>query len=348
MNKFLNKLFRKKRIKPWQRKPKTFMSHKFFMKRKSFFSKKSKNDSAKNLKRGLFIIFIFVVIYFIFFSESFMIKKININGNKTVTGKSIEKIIENENSNQALIIFSKNNFFLNDKDKLREELLNEFPEIETIIIKKKFPNILEIEITEKNPLILWCRTESCYYLDLKGTAFMTEENGMETYKNKKFIKIIEETKIKEEIEDELERKEKEKIRENELALLNNIQDATDLEISDDSEDEEKENEKDIILEPIEINDKVADEDFINFVFELDNNIKNNTDLKIKYYKTKGVKTREIIAYTNKNIRIYFNTIDDAKVQTTYLKDFISGGIGKNEINTLEYIYLKSGNKIFYK
>ena len=275
-----------------------------------------------------------------------MIKKINISGNKSISRESIEKTIENESSNQALIIFSKNNFFLNDKDKLREELLNEFPEIETIIIKKKFPNILEIEITEKNPLILWCRTESCYYLDLKGTAFMTEENGMETYKNKKFIKIIEETKIKEEIEDELERKEKEKKRENELALLNNIQDVTDLEISDDSEDEEKE--KDIILEPIEINDKIADEDFINFVFELDNNIKNNTDLKIKYYKTKGVKTREIIAYTNKNIRIYFNTIDDAKVQTTYLKDFISGGIGKNEINTLEYIYLKSGNKIFYK
>ena len=71
-------------------------------------------------------------------------------------------------------------------------------------------------------------------------------------------------------------------------------------------------------------------------------------MKIKYYKTKGIKTRELIAYTDRNIRIYFNATNDAKLQTTYLKDFISKGIGKKEINALEYIYLESGNKIFYK
>ncbi|MEA2097936.1 MAG: FtsQ-type POTRA domain-containing protein [Patescibacteria group bacterium] len=342
MNKFLNRLFRKKKVKFWQRKPKKFMS------RKHLFSKKNKNDSVKKLKRGLFAILIFIIIYFVFFSKFFIIEETNISGNKTISREGIEKIIENENSNKALVILSRKNFFLSDKDKLREKLLNEFPEIETIMIKKKFPNTLEIEITEKNPLILWCRTENCYYLDLKGIAFMTEDNGMEIYKDKKFIKIIEKIKIKEEIEDKLERERERKAKEATLTPSNDIQNLIDSEISDDPEDKEEDKEKDIILEPIKINDKVADEDFINFVFELDNNIRNDTDLKIKYYKTKGAKTREIIAYTNKNIRIYFNTIDNAKTQTTYLKDFISIGIGKNEINTLEYIYLKSGNKIFYK
>ena len=180
---------------------------------------------------------------------------------------------------------------------------------------------------------------------------MAESNDAEIYKYKKFIKIIEEIEIKEEIEDELERKKKAK--ENESALLDNIQNTIDSEISDNPEYDERENDKKnedkhIMLEPIKINDKIADEDFINFVFKLDGSIKSETSIKIKYYKTKGVKTREIIAYSDKNIRIYFNTANDAKLQTTYLKEFISKGIGKDEINTLEYIYLESGNKIFYK
>ena len=337
--------FRKKRMKPWQRKPKIFAS------RKSYFFKKSKSGSAKNLKRGLLIAFIFFVVYLIFFSEFFIIKKIDINGNKTISNENIEKIIKNESSNPILAVFPGNNFFLTSEKKIKEKLLSEFSEIKTITIKKKLPNTIKAEIIEKNPLILWCRIESCYYLDAKGTAFMPESNNAEVYKDKKFIKVIEELEIKEEIEDELERKKK--VRENESALLDNIQNTIDSEISDNSkldekEDDKKNENKNIILEPIKINDKVADEDFIGFILKLDNNIKSDTDLKIKYYKTKGVKTREIIAYTNKNIRIYFNAADDARSQTTYLKDFLSKGVGKNEINTLEYIYLESGNKIFYK
>ena len=337
--------FRRKRIKPWQRKPRIFASH------KPIFFKKNKSGSAKNLKRGLLIAFVFFVAYFIFFSEFFIIKKIDINGNKTISNKNIEKIIKNENSNPILAIFPGNNFFLTNEEKIEKKLLSEFSEIKTITIKKKLPDTIKAEIVEKNPLILWCRTESCYYLDTEGIAFMAESSDTEAYKDKKFIKIIEEVKIKEEIEDELEREKEEK--ETKPVFLDNIQNTIDSEISDNPEHDERENDKkdedkNIILEPIKINDKIANENFINFVFKLDNSIKSDTDIKIKYYKTKGVKTREIIAYSDKNIRIYFNTADDAKLQTTYLKDFMSKGIGKNEINTLEYIYLKSGNKIFYK
>lgn len=337
--------FRKKRMKPWQRKPNIFAN------RKPYFFKKNKSGSAKNFKNGLLIALIFFVAYFIFFSEFFIIKKIDINGNKTISNESIEEIIKNESSNPILAVFPGNNFFLTSEKKIKERLLSEFSEIKTITIKKKLPNTIKAEIIEKNPLILWCRIENCYYLDAKGTAFMAESNSAEIYKDKKFIKIIEELEIKEEIEAEIEREKKAK--ENESALLDNIQNTIDSEISDnpeldEKEDDKKNEDKNIILEPIKINDKVADEDFIDFILKLDSNIKSDTDLKIKYYKTKGVKTREIIAYTNKNIRIYFNATDDARSQITYLKDFLSKGIGKNEINTLEYIYLKSGNKIFYK
>ena len=112
---------------------------------------------------------------------------------------------------------------------------------------------------------------------------------------------------------------------------------------------EKEEEKiAAVFEPIKINDGVSDSDFINFAVRIDKEIKNKTALNINYYKTKGTGSRELIAYTDKNTRIYFNTTDDADLQVNYLKDFLSKGIDRKKIDALEYIYLKSGNKIFYK
>ena len=339
MIKFSNRLFRKKRIKPWQRRPKAFMS------RKSHFLKKKKGDSIKFLKAGLLTALIFFIAYFIFFSEIFIIKKIDIKGNKTILKENIEKIIENENENSVLAIFTKNNFFLNDEEKIKEKLLNKFPEIETVTIEKKLPNTIKVQITEKIPIILWCRIKSCYYLNNKGIAFMIENNDAEIYKNKKFIKIIEEEEIKEEIHEIND--ENKKIGDNESKIKKKEDENNKIE-NIYSEEQIIEPKEKIVLIPIKINDKIANEDFIGFIIKLDSSIKSITDLKIKYYKTKGVKTRGIIAYTDRNIRIYFNATDDAKLQTTYLKDFMSKGIGKNEINTLEYIYLESGNKIFYK
>ncbi len=83
MIKFSNRLFRKKRMRPWQRKSKTFAS------RKSYFFKKNKRGAAKNFKIGLLIAFISLVAYFIFFSEFFIIKEIHIIGNKTIYNENI-------------------------------------------------------------------------------------------------------------------------------------------------------------------------------------------------------------------------------------------------------------------
>ncbi|MCK5084169.1 MAG: FtsQ-type POTRA domain-containing protein [Candidatus Pacebacteria bacterium] len=337
------------------------------MNRKSRSFKKNKNGSAKSFKRGLLVTLVLIVAYFIFFSEFFIIKKIEIEGNKTISNESIEKIIKNENSNSALVIFTKNNFFLSDKEEIKKKIIDEFSEIKTITIKKKLPDTIKVKIIEEIPLVLWCRIENCYYLNNKGIAFMAENNDAGIYKNKKFIKIIEETEIKEEIiENTNENKEIKEDIKTEIKYFKDKDGKWEIKKEGDGREyyeketgnneieriylaeQEIELKEKAALIPIKINDEVANKNFIDFILELDNSIKKNTTLKIKYYKTKGIKTRELIAYTDRNIRIYFNATNDAKLQTTYLKDFISKGIGKKEINALEYIYLESGNKIFYK
>ncbi len=355
----MSSFFKQKKLKLWRKRSGVFTNH-----RTDF--QKRKRGIAKVLKWGLLPAPVFLIFYFVFFSEFFAIKKIDIKGNQAISSANIEEVIKDKSFASVLGIFSENNFFLNNKEKAKKSLLEKFPEIETIKVEKKFPNALEVEITEKNPLILWCRMESCYYLDNEGTAFMAENSENKIYKDRKFIKIIEEIKIKEEKGEDLN-KESDKA---ESEAMNN--DAENKEDKDKKyfEDkdgkkyyeklgnegeikkiyvtEEKEIEEEKILGPITAGEKTADGDFVAFAMELDNDIKNQTDLKIIYYKTKGARTREIIAYTDKNIRIYFNTMDEIKSQVRYLKEFLAKGIEENKTNALEYIYLKSGNKVFYK
>jgi len=313
--------FRKKKTVTWQN-PKSFTKH------KSFFVRK-----YHNFNKIIIFLVIFLFVYLIFFSNFFLINQIYIKGNVIISNEKIEEIIKKDNIKPILAIFPRNNFFLSNEKAIEENITNEFSEIKNIIIKKKFPNKIEIEITEKNPLIIWCRLENCFYIDSEAIAFMPE-NNMKINNDQKLIKIIEEIEIEEEIKN---------IKNNNFENLIKNEEEIDKK---DNQTEDGENEKSLLQ--IKINDKVADSDFILFILNLNDNIEKQTDLEIKYYKTKGVKTREIIAYTNKNTRIYFNAIDDVEEQSIYLREFLSKGLDKNEINTLEYIYLKSGNKIFYK
>ena len=76
-------------------------------------------------------------------------------------------------------------------------------------------------------------------------------------------------------------------------------------------------------------------------------MKQNDRFKIEKYQTNGVKTREIIAHTDKGLKIYFSALEGVDNQMGYLKDFLTKGIDKSELDNLEYIYLEAGNRIFY-
>jgi hypothetical protein len=352
-----------------------------------------------------------------------LIKEIEIEGNKNISSGDVINIINNKISKPILWFIPGNSFMFFKNEEIEVVLINEFSEIKSIEIKKKFPNSLEIKIDEKNPLIIWCRLDDCYYVDNNGVAFLSADRNLSTGENKKFIKIIEQLEIEEEINktesNNIENKKKnnvtyklndeqfEKVRlfftrekqndwvatypdlfaiagedfglpvlseipaRSTLYSLNfakkKIDNLKRIEVRDGERIfyirinfnyenksifvnviEEKEEGEVIILNPIKINDEVSDSDFINFAIEIDKGIKDNTFLNIKYYKTKGTRSRELIAYTDKNTRIYFNATNDASLQVGYLKDFLLKGMDEKKIDILKYIYLESGNKIFYK
>lgn len=343
IQKIMPSLFRKKRRKSWQRS----------RIRNNRFSPKRRNELARILKIVVVAGAVFFVVYFLFFSQFFLIKEIKVSGNKSISSENIENVARMEVSDAMFGFIPGNNFLFNKNEMVKSALTEEFSEIKSIEVKRIFPNALEIKMIEKEPTIIWCRFDDCYYIDNGGVVFTRADNDLKMDADKRIIKIIEERIIKEEeLAEEKELAEKLVVEKEEVIAVADISLTGEEELeeidSDSKASEEEDVEEEILLSPIEINDKVSDSDFINFALNIDREIKRNTQLKIKFYKTKGTKTRELIAYTDKNIRLYFNTMENADLQAEYLKNFLLKGVGKDRIDSLEYIYFESGNKIFYK
>jgi cell division protein FtsQ len=131
--------------------------------KKSFGFKKRKIK----YKRILFIIIFLTLIsglgYFFLFSSYFEIKEIN------VASKEIEKD-EVKNAIRAEIDLAKN-IFLANTGKATTILLNKFPKIDNLQIKRKFPSEIDISVEERKPIATFQFQNEYFSLDKKGVVF---------------------------------------------------------------------------------------------------------------------------------------------------------------------------------
>ena len=320
-------------------------------------------NSKRNKKRGkaILALIVFSAGYFLFFSPFFLIKEISVSGNEMTSTDGIKNAVYSEINTPVLEFLPGNNLLFGRNDKIKANLLAKFPQIESVKVIRKLPDKMTLEIKEKNPVLLWCRTNSCYYLDEKGTAMLAEDKLPENMKSRKFIKVIEQPVIEEEVEENAKVQTGQQAEEKEynatpdsgtIAENNNL----DKNIASLANQEIKEPEAKVQISyssarsfgPIEENLSVSDKEFVDFAVALDKELQSTTKINVKYYKTKGTVGRELIAYSDKNIRFYFDTTGNAALQVKYLNNFLSSGIEKDKISTLRYIYLRSDNKVYYK
>ena len=103
-----------------------------------------------------------------------------------------------------------------------------------------------------------------------------------------------------------------------------------------------------VLPAISLNEQIADASFIGFALEINRLVNHNAKMKIQYFKTKGYLTRELIGFTDKNTKLYFDTTKSAERQAKNLNYFLDEAIDKEKIDGLQYIYLKNEDRVFYK
>ena len=135
---------------------------------------------------------------FFLFSPRFQIQELSISGNKDVSTEELKEKAEQEMKTSFSFLgfdISTASIFLPGGNSVNS-LLETFPEIEKVSIKKNFPNGLSLEVVEKTPFATWTDVfdnNNSYLVDSKG-SFIKKYNNEEEYSS--LIDVIQKEKIK--------------------------------------------------------------------------------------------------------------------------------------------------------
>ena len=128
----------------------------------------------------LFISLIFALSYFSSHSRV-TINKIIITGNSIIDAEKLESSINTKLAGKYMWLFSHSNFLIYPHDKIYNGLINEFPRIQSLSLKREGSNILKIQIVERVGSYLYCGVsipeskddigENCYFVNNDGYIF---------------------------------------------------------------------------------------------------------------------------------------------------------------------------------
>jgi len=124
-------------------------------------------------------IFLFILIcagvYFFLNSNALQVSKIIISGNEKTQAKDIENLIS-EKIKQKFLFFTFQNIFLVSPSKITRAILEQYPNIGSAQIKRKFFDTLLVNVKERQPFAVFCGFEkatqdNCFFIDETGVAF---------------------------------------------------------------------------------------------------------------------------------------------------------------------------------
>ena len=150
----------------------------------------------------LISILFFFIIWLVFFSPFFRIQEPTIIGSEITDSEKIKNEIDQIIKKNVFFILPGDNIIFVKPDKIEKVLIQKNPCFQNIKIEKRFPNILKIEISEKEGIIIWCRQENCFFVDKTGVAY-ADVSSIELFidenKNQEKMFVVQEEK-KEKIE----------------------------------------------------------------------------------------------------------------------------------------------------
>lgn len=123
---------------------------------------------------------IFVSLAFLSHVSALNISEIEVVGNKVVDTEIIKAVVEKELTGNYLWFFPKKDILIYPKNNIKKELNNQLKRINNINLTIKNNKILEIDISERVGLYIWCgitppqigtEDRECYFLDKYGYIF---------------------------------------------------------------------------------------------------------------------------------------------------------------------------------
>jgi len=134
---------------------------------------------------------------FLLFSPRFQISQLSVSGNSNIATEDLERVAQEKLKTSFSILgmdISTESIFLS-MGKGTNSLMEAFPEIEKVTVKKNFPNGVSLQVVEKTPYAVWTDefdNSKCYLVDKNGTYI---KNYAEKEEYASLIKINEKEEI---------------------------------------------------------------------------------------------------------------------------------------------------------
>lgn len=118
----------------------------------------------------LWSLFLATLFYLAFFSVFFHISEPQVSGMSKISEENVREFVRQEMAGKYFGIFPKRDFFLVTPHILKARLLSEYPLFASARVTRIFPDGIDVQVTEREKIILWCSGEPCFLIDEEGTA----------------------------------------------------------------------------------------------------------------------------------------------------------------------------------
>lgn len=134
--------------------------------KKSYRTKKKRSVFAIFKKKLFWLSLLFFIIlsgltYFFIFSPVFQIKNIAVLGTEKTSAEEIEIMISD----------NVKNIFLTDLKKMNMMLLERYPQIANVSIKRDIPDALLVQIEERKPVAVFSKDGGYFFIDKEAVIF---------------------------------------------------------------------------------------------------------------------------------------------------------------------------------
>lgn len=140
-----------------------------FRKKRSFLAKTHGSRFPLGMAT-LWVAAVSVAAYTVFFSSLHEIDDIRMDGVRDLGEDRLEGEIREFISRKILLVFPGNNYFLFSGQRLERDLLDRFPKLASVRVRKHFPHAIDVAVTEQERIFLWCSGDTCLLIDENGCA----------------------------------------------------------------------------------------------------------------------------------------------------------------------------------
>lgn len=145
---------------------------------RSFFGFRKKRNSfatagASKFPFGMAALWLtagLVAAYTLLFSPLHEIDIVRVTGARDLGDERLESETREFISRNLLLVFPGNNYFLFSGDRLERDLMGRFPKLSSVRIEKHFPHAIDVVVTERERIFLWCSGNGCLLIDENGCA----------------------------------------------------------------------------------------------------------------------------------------------------------------------------------